>query len=647
MNLNNLLKLIHKGILSNSLIESSEIQHIVAGAPINEENLEEIKVSMPFITVPIILPQNSILLIKDLPINFLMAQSILLGDKTNLYSFKIKNRRQKFFSEKEVMEEIAQYYVISDITKETISSLENLLFTFPFKLLPVISNLELYLRETRNLNLFKLHLVNSNKIKLFIPNINIKHLKMAQLMKTPVPSLILGSFLRDTKIRYDEQDKIANLLKPYTRTRKDLMWLHKEGNLAFKDSRRVISIEISKEQIIRKIENFPNVKKYLEDIPEYMNYTIGKKTGEIPLPLWINKSDASFVKIEDLDNFREITGVNLKLERNELDKVYLHDSRGKRAHFEGYYLDKFIQRYINELFDSEILYSKKKELILKIFFVKSIKNITYQHEISKQSKIEFENLIEENFKIIKDIMIEYANNPKKGEIESLLDSFCISAASRLLLAHQEYKHNNNKKELFVKSLKVLKKLRKTAKVPIFNPKKSYFFFQVFLSVLVCYREINPKKTAEIKNYLSSLRINSSPSIEIKVMKVTERVVYDLIILHTLAKKEHSKIMLIEKNSNVSELYPPKVSISTYEPMHRKFVKINEKEITQLYPSLANKIIKELKNYKGDLSLKKSIVINEKPVPIRDEFINTYESYEDYNLIRKNKYFSILVEKPRN
>ena len=107
------------------------------------------------------------------------------------------------------------------------------------------------------------------------------------------------------------------------------------------------------------------------------------------------------------------------------------------------------------------------------------------------------------------------------------------------------------------------------------------------------------------------------------------------------------LLIVERNNKFSKFYPNRVTKSDHEPMHRKFVKINKALIEKKYPNLSKELIKALENYRGDILLKKNIAVGELVVPINEEFLETYENYDHYSLISKNRFFSILIQRSSN
>ncbi len=642
------LNFIYKLISEKRIYKKNYIEKIVENKPINRKDIILKKQKINFSIIKINLENNMILLINDLPINHLLSESILIGDKTDLYSFKFKKENslnasinKTFLSSKEILDLFKKEIDTVTVKIENPWDFNNLNFTKNFIDIEIISIFKEFALEKAKVNLNKIHIIDSNKIENFLPNTKKKHIEISNNLSIPLIKTVENGYIKDSNINILDINSQNNLLNPLFEFQKEIMWeVDKNSNQKVFNNRDYnIYFKIKKDELLnsldKKHKNF-NLDSFKKKLDQLNSIKLNSLNSDLPLPLFEAKS--GFFKIKDKNDFKILSGINFKLDSIFLKNIYLQGLAGTKATFQNKFLRKELINFfqINNLDKDNVKTYKNIISLILDFEINNFNektNILFNEDISKHNLFELKQYIKKL--IEKTVIISIKNNkiPTYSIPVEIIERYLSSKVNILNSNFEEYKINLNKNILLKNTLFEIRELFKVLKQNKINFEDIYFLSEIILVLINQLNEYEPKSSKYLSDLFHSYFKNTN--IEFKKSRIDinlTRIVETITLANILSKKNKIYIYFLENiEKQYLKLISKKVKILTIEPKFIEYKKPNKKKINEIFKYNKNEIISQVLKNKSNI-----ININNKKRILSDEFIIIHRKYTNYKLISKQK-----------
>ncbi len=640
----NIFELIYSLNKKSPLEEEINIVHKINNEIINDKKLIKKKNTISFFINEIKLEKNESIIIKDIPVNFISFFGIIIGENSKLVSFKRKSNETIFFSD----EENLQYF--SDIEEKSIKKVNPLILRDK-KIENIVENQDIseikkYLIEVRKLDLNKIHLVNSNKLELFLPTIKREHFRIAKKLKIPLKELINKNFIKvninSKKIQeiniYDTQE-IKNVLNPIKEIKEISKIKTLNNNIIFKDISRELIIKVNIERIKSKIKNIENTNINLDEFQEYLKgketLLIGTKNKEkYILPIFKNKEIKIFRNRKD---FEKNTGVIYKDDKNFLNSVKVQKNSKEDYSFLNYYLNPKLNFLIEKNKITNNLTKSYTTTLLKLILKDLNENLFSDEEINISQVSELIKHIKAVTKFTINKSILFNKIPTTIRAQTITQKYLISKISSLYLNIEDYKKNKSKKKLLRESLKIAQKISEFKKEFKIKEDDLYFYHQcilIYLEVLKIFKEETSTQISEL--LLSYFKENKIKIFKSKIDKSIETIIEDLILASKLSKNKN--IMLQIKESSYNKLISKRITIMpTTSKITKTQYRGNIPNLRKIAPYSYKKILKKIN---GNSKLE-YIKINNKEIKLNNTLIKETNFHNNFKEIKSNKIFSIF------
>lgn len=651
MNNDNYLNFLYQQINSHKLEEKNKIHKFLNSKKIKSTDIikKEVKIKKSIVAIEIN-GLNKYILIKDIPINFIMSYGILIGDNTKLIEFKLKDKNEIYISNNIIFTILKDKIDTNSIKNINPKELQKKRCIFHFKRSEIIEELKEYMKSKKKIDLNQIHLTDSNKIENFIPNIKQHHFKIANILKIPTIPLIKNSFLKETTININDYESQNKIIKPIKTIEEKIIWdfEKKTNEKTYKDISKEITIQIDRKNIINKIlqttkTNF-NKEKIIEEIKKIKEIEISEDTGEIPIPLFKAIETQKYVKIKDCKDFFEITGVKFKLDNQKLKNIYIQTIKSKQAKFRNKYLCKNLEKTFKELnkINKIIKFHNTKDLIIKLTYsAVEIEEIIKIEEITENQQIELKKSIKQIIKKTIISSVKYNKLPYEIIPQTEMEKYYSSIANTLNQIHQDYEKYPSKKQLIKQTINKINQLLETIKTQIITEKELFPLAQTSLILIKIIAKINLELSREFENlftqYFKKIKIDLRKS---HINKEIEELINSITLANKLIKKQN--ITILKKQEFNSELLNKKIKVIEKEPETKKrILQPNIKKIKSIFPYSSNEIITQIKTKKISEINYETLQIKGKIIPIKDEYFNIKKIYKKYKQLESNKYLIIL------
>ncbi len=567
------------------LNEKSEITKIIINKEISEKNIIKKNIKIKKTLSIIELEDNRKLIINEIPINILNSISIFIGDKTELIEFNFKEEllkkdlelqnypsekinsliKSKFIIQKKDLNLIKEKTIIKSFKKVNPADLFKLKYKLNFIQPEIIKKYKEYILKIKKINLNQIHIIDSNEIKISNPNIKKEDYRIFKKLNLPIIKLYNNGFVIDTNINIFDEEEQIKLIKPFIIFEEDIDWdFEKEKKLRlYKDIYDSIYIKINTEEIIDIINNAEiiNIKKELlikeiKKITKIKLSTINESeysepnSKNKPLPLFKSKNKQRFIKIKNTKEFKELTGINFKLDFEYLNNILLLDLDGEKLNYKKLFLNPKIEKILEKI-NSEI--------------IKSNLNNNQNPQITKKI-INFQNIYELIIKInlfySKNNNINYSNNNINNNSNTKLETIIFLKNTNIETLNQI---KNQLKKILKENILLSIKYNK---LPKFNDELSH----INSALESIYNQLLEKLILYKNNHLSQFQLN----------KILNKKLNELILIIKNIKLEFSSTYFITKNIIISLIISKE---NNYKPI---------KEISNLFHEFySNYNIKEL------------------------------------------------------
>lgn len=584
---------------------------------------------------------NEYILIKEEHKAIFEHYSIIVGDQTKLIKATSKTTNKTYFFDKEIYEEIKNTLQLEEIQKITPQYLQGKKYTWPYKTIEKIDEIREYSREKLNTELMEIHLVHHNKLEFFLPTLNQKHNSIAHDIKIPVVSVRSDQYFEGTTIHRDDEVTHRNELKPITITEEIKNKKIFQEKIIEKELITQLYLKIEKDEILK---NFSKLKEHNLDEEKILELSkkkellFGTKNGTICLPLFKGETYKTYSSIKEFEN---AATVHYKNNKTFLQEIYIQKNARTPYRFKNYFLNSKLNEICNNKAKEKHFecISHTQAIIVLQYFPKC-EQITITQKIS-QNKIK--ELLKHITSLSKHIIIkslEENHIPKEKRATSAIENYLLSKYSYLEKKFQEYKKDNNKKELLSQSLKTINQILKLKKTITMQKEELYFLYQCNLTFIKIASEFDSEKTHKISMLLTDYfgEVKLRPMIS-KINEKNEKIIEDIILLKRISKKYSC---LIEIKSDIYNKYLAN-SISQLPKHNREdkiFYRANTHKIKQIAPYRYKEICKQINGNKQP----NKITIGKREISLKEKehyFITRF--HNNYKEIISNEIFSLFVK----
>lgn len=640
--------LIKKGYLR----EKTQIKEFFKNNKIEKKLIRKEQINTPIFICKAVIDKEKILLIEDLPLNFMISHTILLGDKTELYEFEIENQEMKYIASKKVLDRIKYNFMINNIKKISPRELYNKKYRYYFELPKIVQNVKEYISNVKNLSFGRVHVVRGDTIENFIPTVKSQHFKLAEKMGLPLIPLLDHNFIKESIINIHDLNKMQELINPFLVYEKKISWdvLKENGLRVYKDISREYHIEFDKEAIIEKILNCKIVnfdkQKVIAEIKNMASIEISVTHGKYPLPIWKSRLDQKYVEIENSTEFLNISGVRFEIKDELFQNLYLQALSGEKALYKSKYIQKDLELSLESMEKSEkVVFRNSLDLVFKLI---------YNLQTDVEEMILEERINEDRIEVLKkDIdfllgkviekSVAFNKLPTFERERELFGKYLLSSSKSIFHEIEKFVKYPSKKNLLNRVNKKTEHIIKSIKNYELEFNHLYPTLQLILiliEVLKIYdEEYGINKENEFKSYFKNIVFKPENA---KIDENAENLFKDLIILYEISRR--NEVFLIKKQ-DLDKQYIENIKVLKNICPKAKYVKPNIKKIKDVFKYSYLEVITKIQELKPE-ELDKRVIINikERNMVITEDFYRIHYEYENYRQALENEWFVGLVKK---
>ncbi len=644
------LEFLYNLINTNQLLEQTQIVKYYKNFPILEKDVEKRETLVNFAIVRVKLENGDFLLVEDIPINFLLSHTILVGRDVELIRFKLKNEDMVFYiSTKDICKRL------DNVIEESIESFDakklfKKKYEFEFELPKIIIELKKYLSEKKKLDFNRIHISDFEKIENFVPSVKQNHFRLAEEMKLPLISLIEENYIRESAINISDSIGQVKIMKPILTRQEKILWDYqkKTTNKLYKDISTQLFMKVDFDLLDEKLDKVKtNIDKkiILRELIKVEWIKLSSKKKGLLIPVWKSLKYQDYLKIKNKEEFEELSGRKFKFEEEFLKNIYMQSSDGDKAIFKSYYLKKDLEEMIDNLKDEKrIVFRDFRELILKLNFAKNVEEIDYFEDLHPAHIRELKKLIKKLIKITTLKSVEFNKIPEQIRALNVLQEYYLSVANSIYIDYEEFLKVPLKKELLKKTITKTSKLLEVVRFSEIEFEDLYFFVQNILILIKVLRVYDEETANEFEELFYSYYKNKKFSIfKSKNKPDLEVIVNDSMLANKLSRKY--KVTIVRKKEFDANLLDEDISVISENLVSKRIVKPNILTLKKLFKNLYNEVYDEIRNLNGKyINETKEIVVKGRKIPLNKEMFEVYKKYPGMKRVENNKFFGVFIEK---
>ncbi len=666
------LNFFYKVISNGYLVEKLNLIYSFQDKQLTKRDLIKKNITVEKAIVGFRLDDKKILLVEDFPLNFLLSYGILVGDKSELYEYMVQDKGnvETYISDKSVLEKIRRKKDVEESSVKKISyrDIYKKTFSANFVKPKIMNEIFDYIKDVKKLSMQQIHVINSKNIENFIPNVKKNHFNLAKSMSIPLIRLIEKNFIKNTTINIYDNSTLKKIIKPlFTYNVEEIQYVcKKNGMMVYRDVTRnyFIDIEEKKEEFIKKIQdaekvNF-NKEKVIANIQNSKPIRVSSSHGEMPLPIWKSTEENRYLEIEDKEDFRLISGLNVKLDANLFNEIYLQTTGGKGVVYKNKFLYEKMLPYLENIsinYEGEIHFKDINDLIFKfIFHSESIDHhlILLKKEKINSDKInQFSSYIRKLLKLIIEKTIEFNRTPHFRKPHEIVEYFYLDIIKKLNDIYANYLIYPSKEILLTETLEIVVLFRKVLKENIVKLDELYYFKEIFFTLIKISKEfddgIESKLEEDISNFFSEDKNTNKIKLHIEQeQKEESSFTYldfykDVVLINSISKDKDVKIYL---KKDFDLLILKDIETISVLPDYKEYIIPNMKKLREIFKYSYKEISQKIKKYSKDNIQEGKIIIplKDKKAVLKKDFYSIYKKYEGYREIAENDFFLALIKR---
>ncbi len=663
---------LNKLIKDNSLFKLAYLDN--KKYEIKEREVESFLVEVEIIDI------NYSLLILDLPINFLLSYGIIIGEKTQLYEFELRlDNRKKFIANKEVLDLLGDEVHRHTVKKFDLNLIMGKKIVFKFKQSIYLSDYRKKIKRNSNIDLTQIMVVKGKDFLCNLsPNTSLEGFKLLKDLGLGACDLIdCDNFVKSQLINiYDDisQKEVILPMRIYKQKTKILFF---NGNLIRNIIQSDFFLKVDKSKIQKllgfvQVTNFDKDKIY-DEIKRINFIKISQKrqnnTFVFPFPIWEEnkENENKLFHMADVNTFKKISGVEFRLDKVFLEKLFLQTLNGEKLEYANFFLrdrflDVFKQNYLEK---KELVFSGLQELVLLLLYYE---NDFIYSVLKEDNKYDVQNLYFEIVKIISILVScgEKVNFPFEEikQESNLLNRFLRIKTKQISIYYIDYGGERFKLyDLFLKDLRLINLILRNVELKETNLYYLHCLCLVLIGILKNFEigfasridEISGNYFNKIENFNEIMKVNEQRSelvqdFDIDFVKQFCCEVYVDIYLRKKAYVDRLFIILKKQvGENLFKVKTIDVESLKKEEVFYYVVPVYSK-IKEVFKYKWKSIFMEIRKLNIDCSKqivvdnKIEIVVNKKKFILSDDFFNKKYVYKNYKILKENIFFDIVVRK---
>lgn len=641
------LKFLYNLVETNQIREITKIKNFNYKKELNDKDLIIKKINALRVIVPIKLENGNYILIDDLPMNFFLSHTIVIGEMCKLFSFQIEGKNELYYGNSESIIRLGKLIDKKTVKQIDPKSIVNTKFELHYETSPIIKNIKEYILDVKKIDMNKIQLVKTDKLENFIPTVKSLHFHMAIDMNIPIEPLVKDNFISHTSINIFDKNTQVSKLKPLNKYETDIDWFFdkEDNNETYKDISSQYYIILDYDTFTENLEYTKSnlsLKELHQIIQSVGDIEISSQNANTPIPLFKSHLSQNFLKIKDLKKFEEISGRELILENNYLGSLLINTISGERAIFKEKYLNPEIEKIIeNYEYSNRIEFETGVELIVKLLLNSHSNEIIEKKSIS-ENRI---NNIFSHLNKIEEYLIKETINQNKiptNENPNEIDDFYKNIKNKLIeLFNSLNKDIYTQREIIIEILKITLKINNSIKYLKLDFQNTFYILQNYIIILRILKKINPEKFMEKYEEINSLFKTFKVSYDLEEYDTNQdKLIEDIILANSIDEKEKIAIY-IENNDFIRSQLSKKIKILIDEPKNRTYYEPNEEELKKIFPYSVLEICEQIKEIENQNIFENNIEIRGRKVKIKKEYVKIVKVYDKYKIICENNNFKIL------
>ena len=661
-----LLGFLHENIKNNRLKYESEILKFCDNLEIKARDIKKTKVMLKSVIVKVAIGTNINLLLEDLPSNFFLSFGIVVGDKSKIKSFKLKDDDKLYVAEKKVMNKLIEHVEIDSVKDFSAKKLKAIRYHLSYNLPKINLNLKEFSKKVKKIDLDVIHIVNSDSISNFVPTVNTHHLKIALRLGLEVVPLVDREYIIDSEINiFDENSQIELLNPKFVFESEEIIEVNKDNNKrVYCDFSKQIYVYPNSFALIEKLNNAKFMacekEKLAFELSNIKKIKISSDNGKILIPLWSVQNKEEFIPIKNKIEFLELTGVNFDKENfSDLKELEIQSQQGLKGKFTLSYLRSSFENVFEKELQSHratelqgsraseiIEFGSLNELLIKLMLTKSNTLVIVRYEnVSKEKIKEIDSSIRKLLHKIIVKSVEFNKLPVENLVRDSFGKYYVSVSSQIYRLLEEYREFSSKSKLISETLVYSRNLLLVVKTKEIKFDYLYDINNCIIALIEVLKEFDFEKSIFYEKLFNDYFENQKPKNYLAKNILFEKFVNDVTFVNIMSRK-YRVCVLVKKEFDFDVFNENIVVLDEKPTVEERIVRPNFVVLKKIFPYSFEEVAQQLKKIPFNIIKYSSLNLKGKIVPIKEEYYDIFEEYFEYKTLFSNDYFLLLGKKER-
>ena len=657
---------LHENIKNNRLKYESEILKFCDNFEIKTRDIKKTKVMLKSVIIKIAIGTNINLLLEDLPSNFFLSFGIVVGDKSVIKSFKLKDDEKLYVAEKKVMNKLIEHVELDSVKDFSAKKLKSLRYHISYSLPTINLNLKEFSKKVKKIDLDVIHIVNSDSISNFVPTVNTHHLSIASRLGLEVISLIDNSYIIDSNINiFDENGQIELLNPKFVFENEQVIEVNKiNGKRVYRDFSKQIYVYPNSFVLIEKLNNAKFLGQEKEtlvfELSKIKKIKISSNNGRILIPLWTAGNKEEFISIKNKKEFLEITGIDFDKQKFlDLKELFIQSQQGLKGKFCMNYLrSSFENVFEKELLsyraaelqshkDSErIEFGSLNELLLKLMMTNKEELVIVKSEFVSKEKIkEIDSSIRKLLPKVILKSVEFNKLPLENLLRDSFGKYYVSVSSQFYRLLEDYSELSSKNMLASETLRYSRNLLLVVKTKEMKFDYLYDINNCILALIAVLKEFDLEKSDFYQKLFNDYFENQKPKNYLAKNILFEKFVNDVTFVNIMSKK-YRVCVLVKKEFDLDVFNENVVVFNEKPTVEERTIRPNYVVLKKIFPYSFDEVALQLKKIPFNIIKYSSLNLKGKIFPIKEDYYDIFEEYFEYKLLFSNEYFLLLGKKEK-
>jgi len=598
-----LLGFLHENIKNNRLKYESEILKFCDNLEIKARDIKKTKVMLKSVIVKVAIGTNINLLLEDLPSNFFLSFGIVVGDKSIIKSFKLKDDEKLYVAEKKVMNKLIEHVEIDSVKDFSAKKLKAIRYHLSYNLPKINLNLKEFSKKVKKIDLDVIHIVNSDSISNFVPTVNTHHLKIALRLGLEVVPLVDREYIIDSEINiFDENSQIELLNPKFVFESEEIIEVNKDNNKrVYCDFSKQIYVYPNSFALIEKLNNAKFMacekEKLAFELSNIKKIKISSDNGKILIPLWSVQNKEEFIPIKNKIEFLELTGVNFDKENfSDLKELEIQSQQGLKGKFTLSYLRSSFENVFEKELQSHratelqgsraseiIEFGSLNELLIKLMLTKSNTLVIVRYEnVSKEKIKEIDSSIRKLLHKIIVKSVEFNKLPVENLVRDSFGKYYVSVSSQIYRLLEEYREFSSKSKLISETLVYSRNLLLVVKTKEIKFDYLYDINNCIIALIEVLKEFDFEKSIFYEKLFNDYFENQKPKNYLAKNILFEKFVNDVTFVNIMSRK-YRVCVLVKKEFDFDVFNENIVVLDEKPTVEERIVRPNFVVLKKIFP----------------------------------------------------------------